>query len=43
MIDRTYGHLAPDAHAYIRGKLDAYDRVRISGAADAKDGYVEGT
>jgi integrase len=25
MIDRTYGHLAPDAHAYIRGKLDSYD------------------
>jgi hypothetical protein len=25
MIDKTYGHLAPDAHAYIRGKLDAYD------------------
>ena len=25
MIDRTYGHLAPDAEAYERGLLDAYD------------------
>jgi len=29
MIDKTYGHLAPDAHAYIRGKLDAYDSVAV--------------
>jgi hypothetical protein len=27
MIDKTYGHLAPDAHAYIRGKLEAYESV----------------
>ena len=40
MIDKTYGHLAPDAHAYIRGKLDGYDRLRTSGATAAKDGYV---
>ncbi len=25
MIDRTYGHLAPDAEEYERGLLDAYD------------------
>ena len=25
MIDRTYGHLAPDAEAYERDLLDAYD------------------
>jgi hypothetical protein len=25
MIDRTYGHLAPDAEDYERGLLDAYD------------------
>jgi integrase len=25
MIDKTYGHLAPDAHSYIGGKLDTYD------------------
>jgi hypothetical protein len=37
MIDRTYGHLAPDAHAYIRGKLDAYDSV------DAKEAMGERT
>jgi hypothetical protein len=26
MIDRTYGHLAPDAEDYERGLLDAYDQ-----------------
>ena len=26
MIDRTYGHLAPDAEEYERGLLDDYDR-----------------
>src|SRR5512132_583755 len=26
MIDRTYGHLAPDAEEYERGLLDKYDR-----------------
>jgi integrase len=25
MIDRTYGHLVPDADEYVRGLLDAYD------------------
>jgi hypothetical protein len=25
MIDRTYGHLAPDAEEYERGLLDSYD------------------
>jgi len=25
MIDRTYGHLAPDAEDYERDLLDAYD------------------
>ena len=25
MIDRTYGHLAPDAEEYERGLLDAWD------------------
>ena len=25
MIDRTYGHLAPDAEDYERGLLDTYD------------------
>jgi hypothetical protein len=25
LIDRTYGHLAPDAEEYERGLLDAYD------------------
>jgi hypothetical protein len=27
MIDRTYGHLAPDAEEYERGLLDAYDAM----------------
>ena len=26
MIDRTYGHLAPDAEDYERGLLDAFDK-----------------
>ena len=25
MIDKTYGHLVPDADEYVRGLLDAYD------------------
>ena len=25
MIDRTYGHLAPDAEEYERGLLDGYE------------------
>lgn len=28
MIDRTYGHLAPDAEEYERGLLDAFDAAR---------------
>jgi hypothetical protein len=28
MIDRTYGHLAPDAEEYERTLLDAYDAKR---------------
>jgi integrase len=35
MIDKTYGHLAPDADEYELGLLDAFD-ARISGA----DGHV---
>jgi hypothetical protein len=27
MIDRTYGHLAPDAEDYERGLLDAFDKT----------------
>jgi integrase len=27
MIDRTYGHLAPDAEDYERGLLDAFDEA----------------
>jgi integrase len=34
MIDKTYGHLAPDAHAYIRGKLAAYDGAEAKEAAN---------
>jgi hypothetical protein len=26
MIDRTYGHLAPDAEDHERGLLDAFDK-----------------
>ena len=29
MIDRTYGHLAPDAEDYERGLLDAFDAHQI--------------
>jgi hypothetical protein len=29
MIDRTYGHLAPDAEEYERGLLDAYDQNAV--------------
>jgi hypothetical protein len=31
MIDRTHGHLAPDAEELERGLLDAYD-IRMAGA-----------
>jgi hypothetical protein len=33
MIDRTYGHLAPDAEAYERHLLDAYDAREVTDAA----------
>jgi hypothetical protein len=29
MIDRTYGHLAPDAEEYERGLLDAFDSAAV--------------
>jgi hypothetical protein len=36
MIDRTYGHLAPDAEEYERGLLDAFDAAygQLSDTAD---------
>jgi integrase len=34
MIDRTYGHLAPDAEAYERGLLDAFDAKSEINEAD---------
>jgi integrase len=37
MIDRTYGHLAPDAEEYERGLLDAYD------AKSEAFGHLSGT
>jgi hypothetical protein len=43
MIDKTYGHLVLDSDESVRGFLDGYDRLRISGAAAAKGGYVRGT
>jgi len=30
MIDRTYGHLAPDAEEYERGLLDAFDNINAA-------------
>jgi integrase len=44
MIDRTYGHLAPDAEAYERTLLDAYDATTnraeagISSQGDPNEG-----
>jgi integrase len=43
MIDRTYGHLAPDAEDYERGLLDAYDAKteafgRLSGTGRGEPG-----
>jgi integrase len=35
MIDRTYGHLAPDAEEYERGLLDAFD----SAAAESRPAH----
>jgi Phage integrase family len=36
MIDRTYGHLAPDAEEYERGLLDDYDRRENERAVSPK-------
>jgi integrase len=36
MIDRTYGHLAPDAEEYERGLLDAFDAHNAAEAAEGK-------
>jgi integrase len=33
MIDRTYGHLAPDAEEYERGLLDAFDSAATGSRA----------
>jgi hypothetical protein len=33
MIDRTHGHLAPDAEDYERGLLDAFDKSNATEAA----------
>jgi hypothetical protein len=41
--ENRHGHLVRDSDEYVRGLLDGYDRLRISGAAAAKDGYVGGT
>jgi integrase len=39
MIDRTYGHLAPDAEEYERGLLDAYDaRTEAFGQLSGTEG-----
>jgi integrase len=37
MIDRTYGHLAPDAEEYERGLLDDYDRRENERASVAEE------
>jgi integrase len=36
MIDRTYGHLAPDAEEYERGLLDAFDNNDAAKAAEGE-------
>ena len=36
MIDRTYGHLAPDAEDYERGLLEAYDSREIAPEEEAR-------
>jgi len=35
MIDRTYGHLAPDAQDYERGLLDRFDANSTAAREDA--------
>jgi hypothetical protein len=37
MIDRTYGHLAPDAEDYERELLNAWDARVVEGAARGLD------
>jgi hypothetical protein len=39
MIDRTYGHLAPDAEDYERGLLDTFDSA-ATGARAAHSGLT---
>jgi integrase len=42
MIDRTYGHLTPDAEDYERALLDAYDaRTEASGHGSGTGGAGE--
>jgi hypothetical protein len=36
MIDRTYGHLAPDAEDYERALLDVYDCKAASAASSER-------
>ena len=36
MIDRTYGHLAPDAEEYERGLLDEFDNSNAAKAAGCR-------
>lgn len=36
MIDRTHGHLAPDAEEYERGLLDAWDKSYAAAAAERR-------
>jgi hypothetical protein len=41
MIDKTYGHLLPDAVDYERGLLDAFDTREASGQlSDTGEGLV---
>jgi hypothetical protein len=35
MVDKTYGHLVPDADEYVRGLLDAYDGLESKADAFA--------
>ena len=37
MIDKTYGHLAPDADAYELGLLDAFDARTFASAGHLLD------
>jgi hypothetical protein len=42
MIDRTYGHLAPDAEDYERGLLDTFDSRLDVGAPAGEAGIAAG-